>query len=105
VSSQLAGDSSCVPSAAPRIGASLLAAIERLDDETLPIAEISRRVAALATELGLPRPSYEQIRSLVHEHRRRGLAPTAGAIVLDVALKKRPPAALLDLLEPPDDPK
>jgi hypothetical protein len=28
-----------------------------------------------------------------------GLAPTAGQILLDVALKKRPPLALLGLLE------
>ena len=83
----------------------LLAAIERLDDEAVPIAEVYRRVAALASDFGLSRPSYEQVRALVHEHRRRGLAPTAGGIVLDVALKRRPPQALLDLLEPPDDPK
>jgi hypothetical protein len=83
----------------------LLSAIERLDDDTVPIAEVHRRVAALASELGLSRPSYEQIRRLVHEHRHRGLLPTAGGIVLDVALKKRPPRALLDLLQPPEDPK
>ena len=91
--------------AAPRIDSMLLAAIERLDDEALPIAEVYRRVAALAGDLGLSRPSYEQVRTLVHEHRHRRLAPTAGGIVLDVALKRRSPHALLDLLEPPDDPK
>ena len=94
-----------MPAGAPRIEPLLLAAIERLDDDALPIAEVYRRVAALAGEVGLARPSYEQIRKRVHEHRLRGLAPTAGRIVLDVALKKRPPHALLDLLEPPDDPK
>ena len=90
-----------MPDAAPRIGPPLLAAIEWLDDEAVPIAEVSRRVAALAGDLGLARPSYERVRVLVHEHRRRGLAPTAGRILLDVALKKRPPQALLDLIEPP----
>lgn len=94
-----------MPDAAPRIAPTLLAAIERLDDDGIPIAEVHRRVATLAGRLGMPRPSYEQVRVLVHEHRRRGLAPTAGQILLDVALKKRPPHALLDLLEPPDDPK
>ena len=88
-----------MPAAAPRIGPTLLAAVERLDDESVPIAEVYRRVAALASHLGYARPSYEQIRILVHEHRRRGLAPTAGQILLDVALKTRPPQALLELLE------
>mgnify|MGYP000203298580 CR=1 FL=1 len=65
----------------------------------MPIAEVHRRVAALASHLGSPRPSYEQIRVLVHEHCDRGLAPTAGQTLLDVALRTRPPEALLELLE------
>ena len=76
-----------------------MAAIERLDDDSLPIAEVNRRVGALASQLGFVRPSYEQIRVLVHEHREQGFAPTAGQILLDVALKTRPPHALLELLE------
>jgi len=86
-------------SQAPRIGPTLLAGIERLDDESVPIAEVSRRVGALASHLGLVRQSYEQIRVLVHEHRRRGLAPTAGQILFEVAARSRPPEALLELLE------
>jgi hypothetical protein len=85
--------------AAPRIGPTLLAAVERLDDEAVPIAEVHRRVAALASRLGQARPSYEQVRVLVHEHRERGLAPTAGQILLDVAARARPPHALLELLD------
>jgi hypothetical protein len=85
--------------AAPRIGSLLLAAIERLDDDTVPIAEVNRRVAALASHLGFTRPSYEQVRVLVHEHRRRGLEPSAGQILLDVAFRSKPPEALLQLLE------
>jgi hypothetical protein len=88
-----------VTAAAPRIGPTLLAAIERLDDESVPIAEVYRRVAAVAGHLGFARPSYEQVRLLVHEHRTRGLAPTAGQILLEVFLKTRPPHALLDLLD------
>lgn len=84
--------------AAPRIGPVLLAGLERLDDESLPIAEVHRRVGALAEHFGYPRPSYEQIRVLVHEHRRRGLAPSAGQILLEVAFRSRPPEALLELL-------
>ena len=86
-------------SQAPRIGPTLLAGIERLDDDALPIAEVNRRVGALASHLGFVRPSYQQIRVLVHEHRRQGLAPTAGQILLDVAARSRPPEALLELLE------
>ena len=86
-------------SQAPRIGPTLLAGIERLDDDSLPIAEVNRRVGALASHLGFVRPSYEQIRVLVHEHRRRGLAPSAGQILLEVAARSRPPEALLELLD------
>lgn len=85
--------------AAPRIGPSLHAAIERLDDESLPIAEVYRRVAAVAELIGQSRPSYEQIRLLVHEHRRRGLPPSAGQLLLEVGFRARPPEALLELLD------
>jgi hypothetical protein len=44
---------------APRIDSRLVAAAERLDNETTPIAETNRRVGAVAAELGLLRPSYE----------------------------------------------
>jgi hypothetical protein len=87
--------------AAPRIGPTLLAVIERLDDESVPIAEVHRRVAAVASHLAYPRPSYQQTRVLVHEHRRRGLAPTAGQLLLEVAFRVRPPEALLELLTGP----
>ena len=86
-------------SQAARIGPTLLAGIERLDDDSLPIGEVNRRVGALASHLGFVRPSYEQIRVLVHEHRQRGLVPAAGQILLDVAARSRPPEALLELLE------
>jgi hypothetical protein len=84
---------------APRIDPRLLTGLARLDDPRLPIAETHRRVAELASRLDLTRPSYQQVRLLVHEHRRRGLAPGAGEILLDVATRVRPPEALLDLLE------
>jgi hypothetical protein len=84
--------------AAPRIGAVLLAGIEKLDDESVPIAEVHRRVSALASHLDCTRPSYQQIRVLVHEHRQRGLAPTAGQVLLDVAFRVKPPDALLEHL-------
>jgi hypothetical protein len=84
--------------AAPRIDSRLAAAVAWLDDQQQPIAETNRRVGALARDLGLARPSYQQIRMLVHEHRRRRLQPTAGQVLLDVSLRARPPEALLEYL-------
>jgi len=62
---------------APRIDAQLIAAIERLDDGAMPIAEICRQIGSQADSAGLTRPSYEGIRELVHlsralRQRRRG---------------------------------
>jgi hypothetical protein len=56
---------------APRIDRRLIRSLGRLDDPSRPIAETYRRAGALAEELGLVRPSYKQIRLLVHEERRR----------------------------------
>jgi hypothetical protein len=84
--------------AAPRIDSRLVAALERLDGKDKPIAETHRRVAEVARALGLVRPSYEQVRKLVHESRRRGRRPTAGDVLLDVAFRSRPPIAIGDYL-------
>jgi hypothetical protein len=84
--------------AAPRIDPRLLAAVIRVDDPKQPIAETVRRVGAVADALGLSRPSYEQLRVLVHKVRKRQLNPGAGEILLDVAFRNRPPDALLDLV-------
>jgi hypothetical protein len=54
---------------APRLSPRLLEAIVELDDRSLPIAEVSRRVGRRAVELGLPRPSYGHVRRLVRELR------------------------------------
>jgi hypothetical protein len=62
------------------------------------MAETNRRIGALAGDLGLPRPCYEQVRLLVKEHRRGRLRPTAGRILLEIAFRARPPEALLDYL-------
>jgi hypothetical protein len=87
-----------VPAAAPRIDIRLVAAIAHVDDRHEPMAETNRRIGALAEDLGVPRPSYEQIRHLVRRHRRGRLDPTLGKILLDVAFRTRPPEALLDYL-------
>jgi hypothetical protein len=83
---------------APRIDSRLVAAAERLDEATTPIAETNRRVGAVAAELGLARPSYEQVRRIVVRARRLGRQPSAGDVLLDIAFRVRPPEALLDYL-------
>jgi hypothetical protein len=78
----------------------LLEAIVRLDDPRQPIAETARRVGRVAEQLGLTRPSYERIRTLVHAARalRRRRGPTTGEVLVDIAFRVRPPDALLDHL-------
>jgi hypothetical protein len=87
-----------VLSFAPRIDTRLVAAAERLDRPTTPIAETNRRVGRVAEELGLVRPSYEQVRLIVQAARRRGRQPTSADILLDIAFRARPPTALLEHL-------
>jgi hypothetical protein len=70
----------------------------RFDDRTLPIAETCRRVGREAERLGLPRPSYQRIRVLVHESRRLRREPSTSAILVDVAFRVRPPDAIIDHL-------
>jgi hypothetical protein len=83
---------------APRIDSRLVAAAERLDDPRIAIAETNRRVGMVAGELGLVRPSYEQVRCIVHLARRRGRQPTSAGVLIDIAFRSRPPTALLDHL-------
>jgi len=83
---------------APRISPKLLEAIVRLDKRTVPIAETCRKVGREAERLGLPRPSYERIRELVHEARRIRRRPTTASVLVDVALRVRPPDAIADQL-------
>jgi hypothetical protein len=83
---------------APRLGLQLLRFIERTATSE-PIAEVNRAVGREAERLGLPRPSYEQVRVLVHMARRyRALRPRTRDVLLDVDLQARPPEALIDHL-------
>ena len=72
----------------------------RLDDPSVPIADTYRRVADHADRLGVPRPSYQRGRELVHESRRlrarRG--PSTASVLLDVTFRVRPPEAVVDRL-------
>jgi hypothetical protein len=93
---------------APRVDVRLVAAAERLDDPAVRIAETNRRVGLVAEALGLTRPSYEQVRRIVHEARRRGRRPTTGDVLLDIAFRTRPPSAFGEHLAgvlPPERPR
>jgi hypothetical protein len=90
---------------APRISRRLLAEIERLAETPLPAADITRAVGAKAERLGLRRPSYEQVRKLVVDHRNRPRRPSTADVLRDVAFRVRPPEAILDHLAGTDPPK
>jgi len=93
-----------VLSFAPRIPRRLLDEIERQSRRPVPIAEMNRCVGRAATRMGLYRPSYEQVRVLVHTARRlRRQAPTpVSTVALQVAFRVKPPETmLLRFLAPP----
>lgn len=83
---------------APRLSPKLLEAIVRYDDRKVPIAETYRRVGREAERLGLPRPSYQRVRVLVHAVRRARRGPTTASLLVDVALNIRHPRHVLDEL-------
>jgi hypothetical protein len=59
------------------------------------MAETYRRVSAVAEELGLTRPSYEQVRTLIHQLRARRRHPGIGEVLLDIDLRRRPPRSIV----------
>jgi hypothetical protein len=81
---------------APRIDERLVGALARVDDRSVPIAEINRRVGLVAEGLGLKRPSYQQVRVILHELRSRRRSPNFGKTLLDISFRTRPPTALID---------
>jgi hypothetical protein len=85
-------------SSAPRLDSRLIAAVRRLDDGKRPIAEIHRRLGAVAGELGLAQPSYQRVRLLVRDLRVGRAVPGIGDVLLDIALQNRPPEALIEHL-------
>jgi hypothetical protein len=91
---------------APRLSPRLLDFIEAVSELRVPIAEISRMVGAEAERLGLPRPSYQRVRVLVHEARelRHGHISAAG-VILDIATRKRSPWAITELATPEPRPR
>ena len=81
---------------APRLSQRLIDAIALIDEPDLPIAEIRRRVGLEADRLGVPRPSCERVRELVHESRRLRARVNTRDVLLDVTTRTRPPGALLE---------
>ena len=87
-----------MPAAAPRIDERLVAALVRLDKPGRPIADTHRRLGIVAEGLGMTRPSYRQVRVIVHALRARRRGPGAGELLLAIALQKRPPESVIELL-------
>ena len=83
----------------PRIDERLVAALARLDDPTLPIAETNRRLGVVAEGLGLIRPSYQQVRVIVHELRSDKRSSRLGETLLEVAYGMRTREQILRVLE------
>jgi hypothetical protein len=80
---------------APRIPFELLEAIVQLDDRSVSIAEVNRRVGREAHRLGYAKPSYQRVRELVQQSRLIRRGPTTASVLVDVALRARPPEALV----------
>jgi hypothetical protein len=83
----------------PRIDERLVAAIARLDDPTLPIAETNRRLGVVAEGLGLVRPSYQQVRVIVHELRSEKRSSRVGEALLQIAYGMRTQGQMLRAFE------
>jgi len=85
-----------VPRAAPRISHRLLERLEALDDGNAGFGDLTRQLGEEAVRLGLPRPSYQQVRVLAQRHRSLRRAPGTVEVLLDVATRARPVDAVVD---------
>jgi hypothetical protein len=83
-------------SSAPRIDQRLLAAAADFDRPGRPIAETNRHVGDLAATLGLPRPSYEQIRAVVHAARNGRRVYGWTDALLDLSFQTASPETVFD---------
>jgi hypothetical protein len=88
-----------MPAAAPRISAQLVAVMARIDDGKRPIADTHRRVGIVAEHLGLSRPSYEQVRTIVHLIRAERRDPRIGELLLAAAFSGRVKKPILDVID------
>jgi hypothetical protein len=73
-----------------------VAAIGGLDSRDVSIAEVWRRSCELAELIGVSRPSYEQIRRLVHRERRIRDLPGSLVLFADVLSPTRSPVRAMD---------
>jgi hypothetical protein len=94
-----------MPRAAPRIDPRLVAALARLDRREKPVADTHRALGLVADWLEVPRPGYQQVRVLVRQHRRCPIYPGVGETLLEIAMRVKPPGALLDVLTHETPPK
>jgi hypothetical protein len=85
---------------APRIDTRLLRAARRLGRRPSSVADIHRSLGVYAEQIGVARPSYQQIRLIVNDARMRQAARRATTeLLLDVELGTRPVTDLAQLLE------
>jgi hypothetical protein len=88
-------------SSSPRYHPRLIRAIRRLDDESVPIAEVWRRVGARADRLGVSRPGYDHVRRIILAERERKaeLREIRNEVVGTLAARRVPdPVDVLDRL-------
>ena len=85
-------------SSAPRVDSRLVAALRRLEDGKETVAEVHRRLGAVAEHLGLAQPSYQCVRLIVRELRAGRARPGIGDLLLDIALQNKPPEAIITYL-------
>jgi hypothetical protein len=83
---------------APRIDQRLLAAIADIDHRSRPIAETNRLIGQVAERLGLPKPSYEQVRQVVHRARNGGRTYGLRDAYLDASFQIAAPQGVVQRL-------
>lgn len=84
-----------MPRARAPLSPKLLRRLKKLSRLDSGFAEINRLIGSYAEELGELRPSYQCVRTIVHEFRYEAEQPTLGSVALDVAFRARPSSDLL----------
>jgi hypothetical protein len=78
----------------------LLRLVEHLDDPALPLAEIARRVGTELEHRGRTRPSYETVRTLIHELRARRSRPSGAELFFLDSIGGITPGLMEELKKP-----